>query len=224
MTPSAWQDVLQAMHWAEPTAAPAASGAAADDADFDFLDVQPATAPAPALQAFGPPSAADSERGREVAAASADLDAAAVELTATWPSVADAPALANLDADGALLLCRVLGRCRALRCTGRNAVCLVLERAIASADLTLCLEGLGAAHVLQAHEVQMVIAERLARDPQALSHAQIDRFLACLEQLGDGRIVRPLEALLHQHGTTLSEVHAWRTRHIIQSIRRAGRK
>ena len=223
MNLSAWQGVLQAMHWADQPAAAARSPAAEDD-DFDFLDVQPAPTLAVALQPFGAPSAADSERGREVAAASADLDAAAAELAATWQSVADAPALASLDADGALLLCRVLARTRELRCMGRNPLCLVLERAIASADLTLSLEGLGAAHMLQAHEVQLVIAERLARDPRTLSHAQVDRFLACLEQLGDGRIVRTLEALLHQDGASLSEVHAWRTRHIIQSIRRGGRK
>lgn len=53
---------------------------------------------------------------------------------------------------------------------------------------------------------------------------QIDGALLALEQVGDGRCVRPMEALLAEHLTGWSEYQAWRARHIVQVIRRGGRR
>jgi len=52
----------------------------------------------------------------------------------------------------------------------------------------------------------------------------LDAALDCLDAVGDGRCVRPMERLLHDRKADLSEHQAWRARHIVQRIRRFGRK
>ena len=218
----AWHRVWAALRLASDGAAAPQAGPADDD--FDFLAPEPEASPTQAAAPWERLSDPDSERGREVAEAALHLDAAAAQLAPHWPDLQRAPALAGLDADGAWLLCRLLGHAQAIECPGHNAVTALLNRAIASPSADLACAGLDAALRLRAREVQLAVAERLARGPQALGHGAVDRFLQFLEQHGDGRVVRTLEALLLEHGAALSDAHAWRARHIVQSIRRGGRK
>ena len=57
-----------------------------------------------------------------------------------------------------------------------------------------------------------------------LDHDAVERVLDCLASVGDGRCVRGMERVLHERWQHLSEHQAWRGRHIVQSIRRCGRK
>ena len=73
-------------------------------------------------------------------------------------------------------------------------------------------------------QLQDRVAAAMERLGGALGDDGIDAALDCLDELGDGRCVRPMEAFLHAHGAGLSGNRAWRARHIVQRIRRFGRK
>jgi len=219
---NAWDRVWQALRL--PHSSPAAPTAADSDDAFDFLAPDPACGPALAGNALDRLSDPDSPRGREVHDAARWLGDAAAELAARWQDLHHEFALTGIDADGAWLLCCLLARSQGVHCTGRDAVSDFLNRALASPAENLARAALEAALQVQASEVQLAVAERLARDPRALGHDGVDRFLTFLELHGDGRVVRTLEALLLHHGAVLSEAHAWRARHIVQWIRRGGRK
>jgi len=219
---NAWDRVWQALRL--PSTGHTAPVADQLDTDFDFLAGElegPTPLAASPLDHLSQP---DSARGREIAAISAWLDAAAADLAVHWSDVLGTAALAQLDSDGTWLLCQLLARSRDVPCSGHNAVCTLLDRAITSPSQDLATAGIEAALRVSAREVQLAVAQRLARDPHGLGHEGVDRFLTFLEQHGDGRVVRTLEALLAQHGATLTDAHAWRARHIVQSIRRGGRK
>ena len=72
--------------------------------------------------------------------------------------------------------------------------------------------------------LQQAVAELLYHRSADLDFAQIEQILDCLAAIGDGRCVRVMESLLHERHFDLSEHQAWRARHIVQKIRRAGRK
>ncbi len=73
-------------------------------------------------------------------------------------------------------------------------------------------------------ELQDAVAALLRDRFDALDRDAVERVLVCLDTIGDGRLVRPMEEALHAHGTRMSEHHAWRARRIVQRIRRFGRK
>ena len=72
--------------------------------------------------------------------------------------------------------------------------------------------------------LQVPVARLLYDRSQHLQFAQIERILDCLATVGDGRCVRVMEAVLHERHFQLTEHQAWRARHIVQRVRRAGRK
>lgn len=73
-------------------------------------------------------------------------------------------------------------------------------------------------------ELQAEVVELLTGRLDEMGHGDIEHVLDCLAAIGDGRCVRGMERLLVQGWQSLSEHQAWRTRHIIQVIRRGGRK
>ncbi len=72
--------------------------------------------------------------------------------------------------------------------------------------------------------LQRAVAQLLYDRSSGLEFDQIERILDCLAAIGDGRCVRVMESILHERHFDLSEHQAWRARHIVQKIRRAGRK
>lgn len=190
--------------------------AQADDLDLDFLvadeQAEPPVVPLP------PPSEAPTPAWE---AETADLLA---ELPLQWPQVQGDLRLAGLRAEGALLLCRLLARARGLRHVEHGPAVVLLRRAVLSPDADLATAAAQAITALEVREAQVEVAERLRQGPAELGHGRVEAFLQALEAIGDGRCVRTLEALLADRGLELSEPHAWRARHVVQVIRRAGRK
>jgi hypothetical protein len=72
--------------------------------------------------------------------------------------------------------------------------------------------------------VQDEVAQLLLNKAWCADVALADQVLAFLAKHGDGRCVRPMEEALHENGRKLTEHQAWRGRHIVQKIRRFGRK
>ncbi len=73
-------------------------------------------------------------------------------------------------------------------------------------------------------ELQVALTDFFFERAEHLDHGDVERLLDCLAELGDGRCVRGMERVLHQRWQHLSEHQAWRGRHIVQLIRRGGRK
>ncbi|MSP91878.1 MAG: hypothetical protein EXR79_08790 [Myxococcales bacterium] len=107
---------------------------------------------------------------------------------------------------------------------GLDPVAAALALRVASADPQQAVAAVAEATRLRLATVQALVAERLACAPAAFGHAGVDAFVAYFDALGDGRCVRGLEAVLADHALALSEAHAWKLRHIVQRIRRFGRK
>lgn len=99
-----------------------------------------------------------------------------------------------------------------------------LTRAVQSPDLALALLGAAAVAELGLAALQEPFAACFGRHLPALNRDDRAKFLDFLEHHGDGRCVRGLEQALAQHGALLDDAQAWRARHIVQVIRRAGRK
>jgi hypothetical protein len=141
-----------------------------------------------------------------------------------WAGLQTGDLLERLDGDATWLLCRALVATSGLRCTEHGTVALLMRRAVLSSDPEVAVEAAGAIQALDVREAQADVAERLLSNPTMLGRERVERLLDCLEAIGDGRCVRTMEAVLHRHGLTLDDHHAWRARHIVQSIRRAGRR
>lgn len=107
---------------------------------------------------------------------------------------------------------------------GLDPVAAALARRFDGPDPTQAVAAVRDATLQRLATVQAAVAERLGREPAALGHAGVDVFVAYFDALGDGRCVRGLEAVLADHALALSEAHAWKLRHIVQRIRRFGRK
>lgn len=73
-------------------------------------------------------------------------------------------------------------------------------------------------------QLQEHVARALLANAEGLGFDGVTAALDCLDALGDGRCVRTMEAVLHDEREHLTEHQAWRARHIIQRIRRFGRK
>lgn len=72
--------------------------------------------------------------------------------------------------------------------------------------------------------VQDDVARLLLAAKWCAESGLVDAILDYLAEHGDGRCVRPMEEALHENGRSLTEHQAWRARHIVQKIRRFGRK
>jgi len=73
-------------------------------------------------------------------------------------------------------------------------------------------------------ELQPELTDFFYNQAPHLVHEEIEKVLDCLAKVGDGRCVRGMERVLHERWQVLNEHQAWRGRHIVQSIRRGGRK
>jgi hypothetical protein len=73
-------------------------------------------------------------------------------------------------------------------------------------------------------EAQSDVADQLGRCAARGDATAVDLLLDCLQAVGDGRCVRTMESVLAEHGHKLGDHQAWRARHIVQVIRRSGRR
>ena len=220
---STWQRFWQVLQEAPPvpTQAGVAPPSPALDDEFDFL-AEPTTValPRPNLQ----PMALDPARLALLAPFASALPALADALLRAREVVMDDVTLDRFDGAGALWLCRVLVQSPTTSLPEHGPLVRLLQRAARSPDAELVTAAAEAIAHLDARAAQLDLVARLHADPQSLGHAGIDRVLATLKQIADGRCVREMEALLVARGNELSDVHAWQARHIVQVIRRSGRK
>ena len=100
----------------------------------------------------------------------------------------------------------------------------MLWERLRSESLEIALAAVDAARVAPYPELQDDIAALMRDRFDQLDRAGVERILDCLDAIGDGRLVRTMEEVLAARGTQLGEHHAWRARHIVQRIRRFGRR
>jgi len=188
----------------------------------DFLATETPTAPVQHVLQRAPtaaPSPRRAEAERVVAAlAGSELRALVVHLERHGN-------LQHTDGEAAWAVLQVVQQADTdATVTPHSPLCDLLTRAIESPDLELTCLGFDAAARLRASAVQETIAKQLRDRPATLGFDGIERALASLGVLGDGRCVRTMEeALLHQ-APVFTEHQAWRGRHIVQLIRRDHRR
>ena len=137
------------------------------------------------------------------------------------------PRLPDIDGEATWLLLQLvvaLPRPSADTIGEHGPLSQLLERALQSPELPMALAAVRAAEWTAMRGLQATVAGRFHRNLTRLDAESRTSYLDCLQAIGDGRCVRPLEALLADCGTLLDDHQAWRTRHIVQVIRRAGRK
>lgn len=216
--PQFWELLLEVQ--LPPVAAVLPVAAPLDD-EFDFL----ADAPAPAAPSA--PAAVEAPDPQRVARL-AQLEALLPEVVATCAAqpgaLRDDARLDRLDAAAAFWILRVVLQLPATALPEHGALLRLLQRSARSPDPQLAALAADAILHWDARAAQLDLVARLHADPASLGHDGVDRVLACLKQIADGRCVREMEALLVERGAVLSDVHAWQARHIVQVIRRSGRK
>jgi hypothetical protein len=105
-----------------------------------------------------------------------------------------------------------------------GALAQLIERALNSGDVELGTLAAQASARLGLSELQETITQCLQRHCLDLQPQARALFFDALETLGDGRCVRAMEAFLAHCADQLSDHEAWRARHIVQVIRRGGRR
>ncbi len=213
-----WQQLLEAP--LPPVGAAAVQARTLDD-EFDFL-AEPLAAPPPPVGRDA--AVPDPQRLAALAHWQDRLAELAQALAYARDGLRDDARLDRLDAAGALWLLRVLCAAPDAALPEHGALIRLLQRSARSADPALVVAAADAIAHLDARAAQLDLVERLRADPRSLGHEGVDRVLACLKIVADGRCVREMEALLVERGAELSDVHAWQARHIVQVIRRGGRK
>lgn len=196
------------------------------ESDLDFLDDLPATGGGPAAAALQPlRRCPPGDRRRQVGEALAHSAFALPEQASLWRTLTGDPRLAAIDGEATLLLCRLaLAEPAAATLSGAALQASVLPRALAASDQYIMQTAAATVVELRLLGLQAEFAAALGRHLAAISRDDRAKMLDFLEQHGDGRCVRPLEALLAQHGTLLDDGQAWRARHVVQIIRRDRRK
>lgn len=191
------------------------------DAEFDFL-----AEPAPASKTMAGDDGwqPDPVRIAQLAELEAMLPEVAHALGQALHAIAQDSRLDRVDAAGALWVCRVLLLLPGATLPEHGPLVRLLQRAARSVDPELVVLAADAIRHLDARGAQLDLVARLHANPSSLGHDGVDHVLACLGQVADGRCVREMEALLVERGAELSDVHAWQARHIVQVIRRSGRK
>ncbi len=205
---------------AAPPVAPTASSADHNTADdLDFLDASVAAAPAWAplsRQAAGHPRQQQAQDWLQAE----PLQQISV-CAGQWASD---PRLPAIDADAAEVALAALALQPAHAAAGHGSISQLIQRVLQGTDPDLARQAARTAAHLQLSEVQELLAEQLQRNGQALGPQGRSDLLAALEVLGDGRCVRAMEAFLAEWSSRLHEHEAWRARHIVQVIRRGGRR
>lgn len=192
---------------------------AAGEDELDFLSETPdVSRPLSALRR------ADASPVRVAEAQDLLETAGATHLAALWPRWQADPQLAGLDYPGALLVLRAVLELEQPQAQSHGALAQLLERALQGGDLGLGTLAAQASARLGLSELQEAITQCLQRHCQDLQPQGRALFLDALETLGDGRCVRAMEAFLAQCAGHLSDHEAWRARHIVQVIRRGGRR
>lgn len=192
---------------------------APDEDDLDFLTEKPELSK-PLL----PLRREDASPGRSAEALNLLENTGAARLAALWPRWQADPRLAGLDYPGALLVLRAVLELDQPRAQSHGALAQLLERALSSGEVELGILAAQASARLGLSELQETITQCLQRHCRDLQPQARAQFLDALETLGDGRCVRAMEAFLAQCAGQLSDHEAWRARHIVQVIRRGGRR
>jgi hypothetical protein len=186
--------------------------------DLDFLDAGPAEPPVQV-----PLRRAESERWHGARALAHGL--LADELGSQVLSQQADPRLADLDEAAAWWLLRALADRPGVVLAERGELARLTQRALLSHEIDVVTQACRV--VLQAPlpHLQPELVTALQHLIAAMAPAEaIDVALQALELVGDGRCVRPMEALLADRPTGWSDHQAWRARHIVQVIRRGGRR
>ncbi len=209
------------------SAAVGAAGAAGRGSDDDAgLGVPPAP-PAPT----GPTIAAlDDALAGAWAAAEGDgtLDHPAALAGVVGALEVGGEAVAGADAGALLPIVRLLRRASATAgpqaaLAPSGTLVRALAAALAADDGALQLESLAVVRSRRLAVLQVEVAALLER-PALIGHDGVEATLDALGELADGRVVRRLEATLAARPAGLSEHQAWRARHVVQKIRRGGRR
>lgn len=162
-------------------------------------------------------------------ACDAELATMLPEALASWTeadshALAEAPATLALADSGALRhLFDLLGGLDALVVHDSGPIARSVVSALRSEDPPLQRQALQMVRKFGLRVVQREVAGLLDA-PALLGHDGIEATLDALAELADGRVVRRLEEVLATRGPELSQHQAWRARHIVQVIRRAGRR
>jgi hypothetical protein len=206
--------------WLTSGAQPAdALTSAQDEEDLDFLSETPDVS-RPVL----PLRRGDASPERSAEARDLLENAGATRLAALWPKWQADSRLAGLDYPGALLALRAVLDLDHPETQSHGALAQLMERALHSGDVELGALAAQASARLGLSELQETITQCLQRHCQDLQPQGRSLFLDALETLGDGRCVRAMEAFLAHCAGQLSDHEAWRARHIVQLIRRGGRR
>ncbi len=194
-----------------------------DDAGLGVAPAPPApTGPAVAVLDAALASALDAADGDGTLNDQAALARIIAELEAGGETVAGA------DAGALLPIMRLLqrpaggqGASAALAPSG--ALVRALAAALAAADGALRREALAVVRARRLAVLQVEVAA-LLEQPERVGHDGVEATLDALGELADGRVVRRLEAMLAARPAGLSDHQAWRARHVVQKIRRGGRR
>ncbi|MBI5607709.1 MAG: hypothetical protein HY902_02395 [Deltaproteobacteria bacterium] len=196
-------------------AGPSAADLATRDDDLDFLDEGPAPPATP--QPLRPASAERWQQARQWGEAGDRIGALLDRQTEA--------AVADLDEAAAWWALRAVATLPAGHLAERGRMAELVRRALLSEQAELLGAACQAVAAAALGHLQSELVAALHRLVQRSAAAeQIDGALLALEQVGDGRCVRPMEALLAERLTGWSEHQAWRARHIVQVIRRGGRR
>jgi hypothetical protein len=140
-----------------------------------------------------------------------------------WQALERNKALRRCDPTVGALLLDCLALSPAAPIAEGGVVAGLVVAALRSEDGEFVVRALAEAQRRQLATLQVEIAAVLRRHA-SLGHDGVELALSALDALADGRVVREMEAVLAEHGPALSRHHAWRARHIVQRIRRAGRR
>lgn len=192
---------------------------ALDEEDLDFLCETPdVSRPLLALRRD------EASPGRRAEARDLLERAGATRLAELWPKWQADSRLAGLDYPGALLALRAVLELDHPQTQSHGALAQLIERALNSGDVELGTLAAQASARLGLSELQETITQCLQRHCLDLQPQARALFFDALETLGDGRCVRAMEAFLAHCADQLSDHEAWRARHIVQVIRRGGRR
>lgn len=215
---SAAQDVWKWL-WLDARAPQRAAAPLAADDDLDFLQ-------APEEQPLATEPLANLPRTNPRWDQALALAGQHPHLPANWTTFAQDPRWPHVDSPAAWLACQWWQSAEdplAVRGAAHGPVSALLRRAVRCGDADLALAAARSIARLQVEEAQEDVALRLM-DLSSLDHVQQTALLDVLDALGDGRCVRAMEAVLAAVGPQLPDHHAWRARHIVQRIRRGGRR
>lgn len=200
-------------------AAPVHTDADDEDDDLDFLD-EPTQA-APVLEVLAP---MPTDHPRWQTANSADVGAWTARLHGAWDNWTRDPRTAEVDAAAARLLCAALLGIDKAEVTAFGPVSTLLRRAVTARDEQTWRNAAQVIAKWRVTEAQSDVADQLGRYAARGDTLAVDILLDCLQAIGDGRCVRAMESVLADHGNKLGDHQAWRARHIVQAIRRGGRR